>query len=163
MNCSKIYKIFRSILFTVLLGLMLGVSALNLSSDEPMEIQAEAPKEELMLVGPIDAGKDEVEIVVDLGEFVITAYCPCGYCSGGYGTMTSTGVNAIEGRTIAVDPDVIPYGTEVIIDGRTYIAEDCGGAIDGNEIDIFFEDHGDTDIFGKQSLPVSVVVRGDEV
>lgn len=51
--------------------------------------------------------------------------------------MTSTGVIAEEGRTIAVDPTVIPYGTEVMIDGHVYIAEDCGGAVKGNVIDIF--------------------------
>ena len=40
----------------------------------------------------------------------------------------------------AVDPSVIPYGTEVLIDGHVYIAEDCGGAVKGNVIDIFVED-----------------------
>lgn len=46
---------------------------------------------------------------------------------------------AIEGHTIAVDPTIIPYGTEVIIDGRVFVAEDCGGAVKGNVIDIFVE------------------------
>lgn len=54
--------------------------------------------------------------------------------------MTSTGVIAEEGRTIAVDPDVIPYGSEVLIDGHIYIAEDCGSAVKGNVIDIFVEE-----------------------
>ena len=48
---------------------------------------------------------------------------------------------ATEGRTIAVDPEVIPYGTKVLIDGHTYIAEDTGGAIKGNKIDIFVDSH----------------------
>ena len=39
---------------------------------------------------------------------------------------TATGTKATEGRTIAVDPDIIPYGTTVIIDDHEYIAEDCG-------------------------------------
>lgn len=54
--------------------------------------------------------------------------------------MTSTGVIAQEGRTIAVDPNVIPYGTEVLIDGNVYVAEDCGSAVKGNVIDIFVEE-----------------------
>lgn len=73
--------------------------------------------------------------------------------------MTATGVLAEEGRTIAVDPKVIPYGSEVIIDGHTYIAEDCGGAIKGEEIDIFFESHEDVSNFGVQWLDV-VVKKG---
>ena len=41
--------------------------------------------------------------------------------------------------TIAVDPKVIPYGTRVYIPkfDKTFIAEDCGGGIVGNRIDIF--------------------------
>ncbi len=47
----------------------------------------------------------------------------------------------VEGRTIAVDPSVIPYGTQVIINGHIFTAEDCGGAIKGNRIDIYVSDH----------------------
>ena len=72
-----------------------------------------------------------------LGEFKVTYYWPG---EDSYGSATSTGVTAQEGRTVAVDPSVIPYGTEVLIDGHVYIAEDCGGAVKGNVIDIFVED-----------------------
>lgn len=78
---------------------------------------------------------------IPMGEFKITYYCGCYSCSEGYGTMTSTGVRAVEGRTIAVDPTVIPYGAKVYINNHEYIAEDCGGAIKGNDIDIYLEDH----------------------
>ena len=43
----------------------------------------------------------------------------------------------VEGQTIAVDPRVIPCGTKVIIGGHIFTAEDCGGAIQGNHIDIY--------------------------
>ncbi len=77
-----------------------------------------------------------------LGEFAITAYCPCEKCCGEYADgMTASGTVATEGRTCAVDPDVIPLGTEIEIDGVKYIAEDVGGAIKGNRIDICFNDH----------------------
>ena len=47
-----------------------------------------------------------------------------------------------EGKTIAVDPNVIPYGSIVYIQGYGYfIAEDCGGHIKGNRIDIFTASH----------------------
>ncbi len=55
--------------------------------------------------------------------------------------MTSTGVIAQEGRTIAVDPSIIPYGTRVIIGNHEYVAEDTGSALIGNKIiDIFVEE-----------------------
>ena len=91
--------------------------------------------------------------IICIGEFTVTAYCGENYphiCNDGDATKTSTGVVPAAGRTIAVDPEVIPYGTEVIIDGHSYIAEDCGGGIVGNKIDIFFENHSDALKFGKK-------------
>jgi 3D (Asp-Asp-Asp) domain-containing protein len=94
---------------------------------------------------------------VFLGEFTLTAYCPrrccCGKWASGY---TATGTLATEGRTIAVDPKVIPYGSRVLLiwpDGtqHSYIAEDCGGGVNGNHIDVFFNDHQAARYFGVQS------------
>lgn len=76
-----------------------------------------------------------------LGKFKITFYCPCWSCSGVFGGITSTGKRAKQGRTIAVDKHVIPYGSKVIIGKKTYIAEDCGGGIKGKRIDIFLNSH----------------------
>ena len=78
---------------------------------------------------------------ISLGEFTITHYCACSRCCGKSDGVTATGTQATEGRTIAVDPEVIPYGTKVLIDGHEYIAEDCGGAIKGNRIDIYCDSH----------------------
>ena len=71
-----------------------------------------------------------------LGQFTITYYWPG---EDIYGSLTSTGAIAKEGKTIAVDPSIIPYGSTVLIDGKEYLAQDCGGAIKGNKIDIFSE------------------------
>ena len=65
--------------------------------------------------------------------FTFTAYgSDCTGCSG----RTASGTVPEKGRTIAVDPDVIPLGSEVMIDGHIYVAEDTGGAIKGNKIDM---------------------------
>lgn len=79
-----------------------------------------------------------------LGFFTLTAYCDCSECQGKWVGQTSTGATPTPGRTIAVDPTVIPYGTHVLIDGIEYVAEDCGGAIKGYRIDIFVGSHKDT-------------------
>ena len=89
--------------------------------------------------------------------FKVTAYCPCHECSGEYGRQTATGRMARAGHTIAVDPDVVPYGTHVKINGVEYVAEDCGGAVKGNTIDIFFDTHEDTGRFGVKYLEVEVM------
>ena len=83
---------------------------------------------------------------------VATAYCPCNVCCGKCDGITATGTKATAGRTIAVDPSFIPYGTEVIINGNTYIAEDCGGAIKGNRVDIYFATHQEALNFGRRTV-----------
>ena len=52
--------------------------------------------------------------------------------------------------SVATDPDVIPMGTEVEIDGHIYIAQDVGGAISGNRIDLYFDSHEDALQWGVQ-------------
>lgn len=86
-----------------------------------------------------------------------TAYCPCEKCCGKTDGITATGTRATAGRTIAVDPTVIPYGTEVIINGNTYVAEDCGGAIKENRIDVYFDTHEEALQFGRQKINVKIV------
>lgn len=95
-----------------------------------------------------------------LGQFKLTAYCPCSKCCGKWaGGITSTGAMAKANRTIAVDPSVIPYGSKVIINGQTYVAEDCGGAIKGHRIDIYHDTHSEALDFGVQYAEVYLVVE----
>jgi len=76
-----------------------------------------------------------------IGTFTVTHYCPCEICCGKTDGITFTGTQATEGRTVAVDPDVIPLGSTVVIDGQEYIAEDVGGAIRGLRIDKYMDNH----------------------
>ena len=111
-----------------------------------LKTQADAMDQLMWIRQDIDELKNnEAEIEpleqISLGEFTITHYCACSRCCGKSDGVTATGTQATAGRTIAVDPKVIPLGTEVIIDGQSYIAEDTGEAIKGNKIDIFCESH----------------------
>lgn len=94
---------------------------------------------------------------INMGEFKITAYCPCEECSEGYGRTTCTGKTARSNHTIAVDPSVIGYGAKVKIGGTTYIAEDCGGGVEGDHIDIFFDTHSEVDDFGTTYKNVKII------
>ena len=99
--------------------------------------------------------------VISLGEYKLTAYCSCEKCCVKWALNRPNGIvygasgNELKsGYSIAVDPSVIPYGTEVIIDGVTYRADDCGGAIKGNRIDIYFDTHEEALEFGVQYADV---------
>ena len=87
-----------------------------------------------------------------IGYFSVTAYCSCPQCCNN--NITATGTICTEGRTIAADPTVLPYGTQVVINGTVYTVEDCGGAIKGNVIDIYFATHEKAIAFGRQRLAV---------
>lgn len=78
--------------------------------------------------------------VISMGYYTITYYCPCAKCCGWENGPTASGVYPTEGVTIAAD-DSIPFGTQLTIDGHTYIVQDRGGAIKGNHIDIFVSNH----------------------
>lgn len=94
----------------------------------------------------------------DLGEFKLTAYCTCEVCCEEWADgVTASGTEATVGRTIAVDPDVIPLGSTVYINGLDYLAEDIGGAIKGNRIDVLMPTHQDALDFGVQYANVSII------
>lgn len=130
---------------------------------------AEPSTEEPAVVEKLD-GEDTpaterayIELGEFLGEFTLTAYCPCMGCCGKSDGITATGTLAEEGRTIAVDPTVIPYGSAVTLyyangDTHTYIAEDCGSGIKEKRIDVFFDDHQTALEFGVQSAMVYLEV-----
>lgn len=87
-----------------------------------------------------------------------TAYtADCAGCSG----VTSTGVDLNkdpDAKVIAVDPDVIPLGSEVYVEGYgKATAADIGGAIKGHKIDVFIPNKDDADNWGVQSLDVTIL------
>ena len=102
-----------------------------------------------------------------LGEFEITSYCSGTCCSSGTG-ITASGRPAIEGKTIGVDPDIIPLGSKVKIvfaDGTEHIysADDTGSAIHGNIIDLYAgNDHQSALNFGRQKCQVYIRELNDE-
>lgn len=60
--------------------------------------------------------------------------------------------------TVSVDPNVIPLGTSLYIEGYGYaIAADTGSAIKGNKIDVYFDDYGECDDWGRQNVKVTVL------
>lgn len=88
-------------------------------------------------------------------EAVVTAYCPCRQCCGKDDGITSSGKPARPGHTVAVDPRWIPLGTQIYLEEVGYlVAEDTGGAITGNRLDIFMKSHQEAVEFGIKKLRV---------
>ena len=73
------------------------------------------------------------------------------------GNLTATGTVARVG-VIAVDPNVIPLGTRVYVEGYGYaVAEDTGGAIKGNIIDLFMDTNQECINWGRRDVKVYIL------
>lgn len=87
-----------------------------------------------------------------------TAYTAnCAGCSG----ITSTGINLKANpnkKVISVDPNVIPLGSKVHVEGYGYaVAGDVGGGINGNEIDVFIPSRSEALQWGRKTVTVKVL------
>ena len=73
--------------------------------------------------------------------------------------ITSTGKKPRPYHTLAVDPKVIPYGTRVYIPefNKVFIAEDCGGAIKGNRIDIYMNNEYECRQWGVRNITIIIL------
>lgn len=116
------------------------------------------PKVERTAQAPATQGTTSV-------NFEATAYTA--FCSTGCTGVTATGLNvantiyAPSGRRIvAVDPVVVPLGSVVLVtlaNGQSFEAqaEDTGGAIKGNRIDILVATHAEAVNFGRQAVKIT--------
>ena len=90
-----------------------------------------------------------------LGDFVTTFYCPTG-------NKTSTGTIPKEGRTVAIDPEVVAPGSTVRIEysGRSkiYKVEDSG--VHGRVVDTFIESEEQAVKLGVKNIKVYLVEGG---
>ena len=60
--------------------------------------------------------------------------------------------------TIAVDPTLIPMGTKLYVEGYGYgVAEDIGGSIKGNRIDIFLDTYNEAIKWGRRNVKLYII------
>lgn len=100
-----------------------------------------------------------------------TAYCSCEKCCGKYAknrpldengnpiVLTASGERAVAGVTVGVDPNTIPLGSKVIINGHEYIAQDTGNpnVVKDNVIDVYFDNHNAATAFGVKYATATIV------
>lgn len=92
-------------------------------------------------------------------DCVVTQYDCCVRCCGKDDGITASGVRATPGVTVAVDPDVIPLGSDVLVDYgdgeiHYYRADDIGGAVKGNHIDLCVGSHEEALQLGRRTATV---------
>jgi len=121
---------------------------------EPSKPVAQSPKESEPKVEAVST-KNESSKEITVKATAYTASCEG--CSG----TTATGINLKANpnkKVIAVDPSVIPLGSEVYVEGYgKAIAGDTGGAIKGNRIDVFIPSEQDAIQFGVKQLKVTII------
>ncbi len=81
--------------------------------------------------------------------FIATAYVATGH-------PTKSGTVPQVGRTIAVDPSIIPLGSRVRVDGVEMVAEDTGKDIVGRRVDLFVGDEKTAKAWGIRLVQVEV-------
>lgn len=133
---------------TLLIGIALALVLplyITLGDDGAIYQQAikDGCNQVLEAIKPIQALKEdyvkEKEPIL-LGEFTITHYCPCNVCCGKTNGITASGKKATENHTIAAS-NQFNFGDRLIINNVVYEVEDRGGAIKGNRIDIYVNNH----------------------
>jgi len=167
---QKIRQIDWDTVYTVLSGLLATVVIIWVAGFMFGACWAQCPGY-LQEPRPVEVTEPELVCLpelISLGIFRVTAYCPCVICceiwsaehplriGTDFVQHTASGTIPQAGRTIATDTNIIPFGTIVVISGHEFVAEDRGGAIRGNRIDIFFDCHQEALNFGVQHLEVYI-------
>ena len=124
-------------------AMKLAILALALTGGMMLSFPAETPPQPQETAPAVQ----EMEL---LGEYEVTAYAGDG--------ITATGTVPRPYKTVAVDPNVIPYWTTLYIEGvGEVVAEDCGGAIVGKRLDLYLPSVGDCIEWGRQKKEVWLV------
>lgn len=120
----------------------------------PETVQAaETPPEAIEIKDAAPAEAVPAERWESLGTWKVTAYCPLECCNGkGRAWTTASGAPMEAGKTVAVGG--LPFGTELMINGQTYVVQDRG--VKGKHIDILFPDHGSALAFGVKKAEVFI-------
>lgn len=153
MKKSTKYLIARLVIMALCLAIGFGIGFIS-KETEVVEVKVENPI--VRVNQPTEEKETEPTPTYKAMEIVATAYCSCVKCCGKSDGITATGVEAKANRTVAADPKVLPYGTEILCGMGEFVVEDCGGAIKGNRVDFFFDTHEEALKFGRQQFTIWV-------
>lgn len=128
----------------------------KVSADVLSEVVAVSAKPQIIRVGTrdmVDTSRGAMRFR-GVRYMEASAYLPTDGSSQG---LTATGIAAGHG-IVAVDPEVIPLGTQVYVPGYGMgLAADTGGAIVGDKIDLCMESAGEAYRFGRRTVKVYIL------
>lgn len=163
-NMNKRVKILIVVILTVSFVLGFSTGFFYAQKVQDAEPKTELKAEPAENVEPITLVKPEPQYI---GEYTITAYCPCVKCCGKWALNRPDGVvygasgNQLKDGVSVASP--LPFGTKVFIDGMgIYTVEDrtsdwIAEKYNGKIIDVYFNSHEDAVNFGKQHQNVYVI------
>jgi 3D (Asp-Asp-Asp) domain-containing protein len=124
-------------------------------TQRPLRVQEQKARQRLT----VNQEKPNDLVDAQLGTFSVTAYTHYRNRHGGV-NKTASGTVPAAGRTVAVDPRVIPLGSRIYIAGiGERIAEDTGGKIKGKKLDLFLSSVPDCLRFGVRQHEVLLIVK----
>ena len=92
----------------------------------------------LMKVAAVVGDEEKIlrDLYEDLGEYKITAYCPCKICCGKWSglNLTASGATPQSNHTVACNS--LPFGTEIMLNDIIYTVEDRGGGLKNKQIEV---------------------------
>lgn len=140
-----------------------GVSVKDLKKWNQLTSDIIKPNDVLVLGEEKASSKDDKaaqNVQASVQELTVQASAYTASCKGCSG-VTATGINLKKNpdkKVIAVDPKIIPLGTEVHVEGYgTAVAADTGGAIKGHKIDVFFSSKSDALKWGRKKVKVTIL------
>ena len=131
------------------------------SENKPVQVSEEkvatTSKVEEEIVQEVKSEPVEVDVST---EMTVTATAYTAYCEGCSG-KTAIGIDLRANpnqKVIAVDPNVIPLGSKVWVEGYGQaVAGDTGGAIKGNKIDVFIPSYDQAMAWGRKTVKVKIL------
>lgn len=158
----KLNAILTLILAALIAGVALVISAKAVATEGPTTPPSSEITDNVRLPGDDTPAQEPLRLdqAHVLEGVTITHYDVCSKCCGKTDGITASGAHATPYSTVAVDPSVIPLGAELLVDYgdgaglRRYRAEDIGGAIKGNHIDLCVGSHAEALQLGKRTATV---------
>lgn len=162
-------KALTVLVITILVIVMIiGIALADTRQAVKAQAQTEAEEEtiEAVTTAPAPTPEPDAKILGGWQDFTATAYCGCAECNGewsdGTHAVSATGAELTADWSIAADFAVLPPHTVVEIQGvGLRCVDDCGGAIKGNRIDVYFANHDEALDFGVQHVLLRVCEDSD--
>lgn len=139
-RCAAWLAVVVLMLCTALcLTIKVKADAVQQGTGIPVMPVKDAPVQEEYENAHIEAALLEKANVIE--DCTVTHYAVCVECCGKTDGITKSGVKATPYVTVAVDPEIIPLGSDVLVDYgdgdiQYYRADDTGGAVHGAHIDL---------------------------